>query len=203
MENNRWSIHEGYSEKKMGEERVLETERLRIRSFRQSDVGLCWESWGQDESLGKYIASYPMADIRQMEELVRGLLANEDAWVVVDKGTEKIVGYITVDIPYRQLGVGEIGYVIGEKYQKRGYAFEAIYCILVEYLINQGLYMIEAKCNEANHASLKLLEKTGFHVDGRLRGRRMDLITGERKDLIVASIIREEFRNCSKITYTS
>jgi len=177
----------------MGEERVLKTERLRIRNFHRSDVSPCWESWGQDESLGKYIALYPMTELRQMEELVWGFLTNENAWVIVDKGTEKIVGYITVDIPYRQLGVGEIGYVIGEKYQKRGYAFEAIHCILAEYLINQGLYMVEAKCNEENHASLKLLEKAGFHVDGRLRGRRMNLLTGERKDLIVASVTQEEF----------
>lgn len=177
----------------MGEERVLETERLRIRNFHRSDVGSCWESWGQDKSLGQYLVPYPMTDLGQMEELVRGFLSNKDAWVIVDKGPEKIVGYITVDIPYRQLGVGEIGYVIGEKYQKRGYAFEAIHCILAEYLINQELYMIEAKCNEENHASLKLLEKAGFHVDGRLRGRRMNLLTGERKDLIVASVTQEEF----------
>lgn len=179
----------------MGNEKVAETERLRIRNFHRSDASLCWESWGQDESLGQYIASYPMTDLGQMEELVRGFLSNEDAWVIEDKGSEKIVGYITVDIPYRQLGVGEIGYVIGEKYQKHGYAFEAIHCILAEYLINQGLYMIEAKCNETNHASLKLLEKAGFHVDGRLRGRRMNLLTGERTDLIVASVTQAEFRS--------
>lgn len=177
----------------MSNERGLETGRLWIRNFHRSDVGSCWESWGQDGSLGQYIAQYPMTDPGQMEELVQGFLTNEDAWVIVDKGPEEIVGYITVDIPYRQLGVGEIGYVIGEKYQKRGYAFEAICCILAEYLINQGLYMIEAKCNEANYASLKLLEKTGFHVDGKLRGRRMNLLTGERKDLIVASVTQEEF----------
>lgn len=181
----------------MGNERVLETGRLRIRNFHRSDASLCWESWGQDESLGQYIASYPMTDLGQMEELVRGFLSNEDAWVIEDKGSEKIVGYITMDIPYRQLGVGEIGYVIGEKYQKHGYAFEAIHCILAEYLINQGLYMIEAKCNETNHASLKLLEKVGFHVDGRLRGRRMNLLTGERTDLIVASVTQAEFRSCT------
>lgn len=181
----------------MGNEKVVETERLRIRNFHRSDVGPCWESWGQDESLGQYIASYPMTDLGQMEELVRGFLSNEDAWVIEDKGSEKIVGYITMDIPYRQLGVGEIGYVIGEKYQKHGYAFEAIHCILAEYLINRGLYMIEAKCNETNHASLKLLEKAGFHVDGRLRGRRMNLLTGERTDLIVASVTQAEFRSCT------
>lgn len=174
-------------------EKILETERLRMRNFHKSDVAACWESWGQDESLGKYIALYPMAELRQMENLVQEFLTNADAWVIAEKVAERIVGYITVDIPYRQLGVGEIGYVIAEKYQKQGYASEAVNRILAEYLVSQGLYMIEARCNETNHASLNLLEKTGFRVDGRLRGRRMDLLTGERNDLIVVSVTREEY----------
>ena len=61
--------------------------------------------------------------IRNMTELIQGFLTNADAWVIGDKTSGKIVGYITADIPYRKLGVGEIRYVIGEKYQKRGYAF--------------------------------------------------------------------------------
>lgn len=54
--------------------------------------------------------------------------------------------------------------------------------------------MIEAKCNETNHASLHLLEKTGFQVDARLRGRRMDLLTGGRNALVVMSITQKEFK---------
>ncbi len=96
---------------------------------------------------------------------------------------------------YRQPDIGEIGYVIGEKHQNRGYASEAVNCILAEYFINQGVYLIEAKCNASNHASLKLLQKSGFQIDGRLRGRRIDLLTGERNDIIVASITQTEFMN--------
>ena len=54
--------------------------------------------------------------------------------------------------------------------------------------------MIEAKCNETNDASLQLLEKTGFQVDGRLRGRRMDLLTGGRNALVGMSITQKEFK---------
>lgn len=178
----------------MGVEKVLETARLWIRNFRKSDVGPCWESWGQDEALGKYILSYPMTGIWQMEKLVQGFLTNKDAWVIVDKVSGKPIGYITVDIPYRPLGVGEVGYVIGARNQGQGYAFEAVCCILTEYFDNQGLYLVEAKCSEENLASLNLLEKVGFHVDGRLRGRRMNLLTGERSDMIVVSITQDEFK---------
>lgn len=129
-----------------------------------------------------------------MEKLVQGFLTNKDAWVIVDKVSGKPIGYITVDIPYRPLGVGEVGYVIGARNQGQGYAFEAVCCILTEYFDNQGLYLVEAKCSEENLASLNLLEKVGFHVDGRLRDRRMNLLTGERNDMIVVSITQDEFK---------
>lgn len=92
-----------------------------------------------------------------------------------------------------QLGIGGIGYVIGEKYQKHGYAREAVYCILTEYLIKRNFYLIEAKCNETNTASRKLLEQSGFQAEGRLRDRRMNLLTGERNDLLIFSIKQDEF----------
>ncbi len=44
--------------------------------------------------------------IRNMTELIQGFFTNADAWVIGDKTSGKIVGYITVDIPYRKLGVG-------------------------------------------------------------------------------------------------
>ena len=57
---------------------------------------------------------------------------------------------------------------------------------------HRGFELLEAKCNETNHASRKLLEKLGFLTEAKLRGRRMDLMTGERSDLVIASITRGE-----------
>ena len=53
-------------------EGLLETERLFMRNFCKDDIKSCFDSWGQDESLGKYIVSYPMKDLHQMEDLVQG-----------------------------------------------------------------------------------------------------------------------------------
>lgn len=173
----------------------METERLLIRNFNINDVDACYHSFGQDKSHGRYITLYPMADIRQMQDLVKGFISNANAWVIENRKKGIIAGYITMDVLYKELGIGEIGYVIGEKYQKQGYASEAVNCILIEYLINWKFYLIEAKVNETNNASIKLLEKSGFRTDGKLRGRRIDLYTGERNDLIVFSITQNEFIN--------
>lgn len=170
----------------------METKRLLLRNFSLNDIDACYQCWGQDQTLGRYILNYPMTDRQQMAELVQGFLANQDAWVLIDKKRDAVVGCITVDVPYRQLKTGELGYIIGEKYQKQGYASEAAECIVREYLFHCGFELLEAKCNETNHASRKLLEKLGFLTEAKLRGRRMDLMTGERSDLVIASITRGE-----------
>ncbi len=178
---------------------MMKTERLLIRNFTQDDAETCFQSWGQDKELGKYIISYPMKDIQQMRNYVAELSENENAWIITDKKRNTVIGYITLDIPYEQLGIGEIGYIVGAKYQHQGYAFEAINCVMKEYFINKNMYMIEAKYNETNIASSKLLEKTGFQVDGKLRDRRIDFTTGERSNLIVCSMTRQEFMKFSTV----
>lgn len=171
----------------------METARLLIRNFQENDAIGCFHNWGQDNSLGKYIILYPMKSLQEMENFINLLALNKDAWVVIEKNTREPIGYITVDIPYQQLKIGEVAYAFGEKFQGRGYAQEAVACVLKEYFLKRELYMIEAKYNETNVASAKLLQKMGFRIDGRLRDRRIDLATGKRNDMIVCSMKKEEF----------
>lgn len=178
--------------KKTGE-KYMETERLLIRNFVKEDAYACFDSWGKDKELGKYIPLYPMKTLQQMQDFLKYLVINENAWIIIDQKLNEVVGYITVDIPYEQLQIGEIGYVIGEKYQKQGYAYEAVHCVLNEYLSKKNLYMIEAKYNETNNASAKLLQKLGFHLDGNLRDRRIDPETKRRNNLIICSVTQSEF----------
>ena len=104
--------------------------------------------------------------------------------------------YNTLYWPYDKLKIGEIGYVIAEKYQHCGYAYEALSCIVKKYLFEKELYMLEAKYNETNIASCKLLNKLGFQFEASLRGRRIDGLTGKRNDLVICSITRDELTKC-------
>ena len=174
---------------------MLETNRLIIRNFKIEDAHSCFEGWGRDENLGKYILGYPIEE-KQMEELVSGWSKDENAWVIVEKESQRCIGYVTVDIPYKELGIGEIGYVIGESFQSKGFAYEAVNSVVREYLANRGLYMIEAKYNASNTASGNLLKKLGFRVDGELRNRRIDFVSGERRNLVICSLTKEDSVPC-------
>lgn len=82
--------------------------------------------------------------------------------------------------------------MIGERFQNKGYAFEALQCIIQEYLVKRDMYMLEAKYNISNMASGNLLKKLGFQIDGELRNRRIDIASGERKNLVICSITKGE-----------
>ena len=172
---------------------MIKTTRLTLRNFKMNDTENCYNNWGQDISLGKFIAFYPMKNIREMDLFVSAMVKNKDSWIICLKdGTP--IGYVSMDIPYPQLDVGEIGYVIGEKFQRNGYAKEAVEAVVKEYLINRDLYLIEAKCNEDNKVSQILLNKIGFLEEARLRDRRIDFDSGIRKDVLIYSITKNEFR---------
>ena len=165
----------------------IETERLYIRHFVNEDASICFEGWGTDEHLGDFIMGYPM-NMDQMNSFVNAMVKNTNAWVIVEKESGACIGYISFDIPYQELRIGEIGYVIGEKWHGKGYGTEAVKKMISEYLSKDRLYLIEAKCNIDNKPSLNLLEKVGFIKDGVLRKRRIDKNTRESRDLVVYSI---------------
>lgn len=154
---------------------MYETDRLIMRHFLPDDVEKCMESWGKDTNLGRYIIGYPMTDIVQMKNFVEGMSKQKNAWVLVEKESNDIVGY-----------------VIGEKYQGNKYSYEALKYLLQIYFTEYGMYLIEAKYNASNKASEQILQRLGFKKEAVLRGRRMNFLTGERNDMVICSIDRKE-----------
>ena len=74
-----------------------------------------------------------MKEISQMKKFVRSMSEQINCWLLIEKKRNEIVGYITIDIPYEPLKVGEVGYIIGEKYQGNKYSYEALKCLLHVY----------------------------------------------------------------------
>lgn len=135
--------------------------------------------------------------MQQMQLLISDFISSyiQDTfiWLIEEKSSYEPIGYITFDIPYKSLNIGEIAYLVGTAYQRKGYAYEALSAI-IEYLFNQqNIYMIEAKYNVLNSASGQLLKKLRFVQDGILRNRRINRSTGERCHLVVCSLTKEEY----------
>ncbi len=133
---------------------MIKTTRLHLRNFEITDTENCFTNGGQAISLGKLIDFYPMKNIREMDSFVRAMVKNKASWIICLKNGTPI-GYVSMDIPYPQLGVGE-------KFQRNGYAQQAVAAAVKEYLLHRGLYLIEATCTEDTIVSQTLLKKSAF-----------------------------------------
>lgn len=176
----------------------IETNRLLLREFCINDVEECFINFGQDKEIGRYLPMYPVDDKTKMKNMIDGFIGAYETgafiWLIVEKETQAPMGYISVDVPYRELGVGEIGYLLGEKFWGMGYATEAA-CAVIDFMFHkEGLHLIEAKYNKKNIASEKLLNRLQFTKEGVLRDRRIDCITGKKCDLVICSLNENEFR---------
>ena len=68
--------------------------------------------------------------------------------------------------------------------------------ILKHAFYDKGLERIWAQVHEDNIGSLKMLEKCGYKREGLLR--RASYVDGEFKNLVVLSVLREEFEKILK-----
>lgn len=137
---------------------MIETNRLKI--FASSE-----------EQMKKFIAEQSVDILKAAyTEMLNGSLAHPDQWewyaiwmIELKDGTH--IGELCFK-GLSENGVAEIGYGIMEEYQGFGYATEAVSAI-VDWALNQPDAMcIIAEVEEANTASQRVLEKSGFVPNG-------------------------------------
>jgi ribosomal-protein-serine acetyltransferase len=68
----------------------------------------------------------------------------------------------------------EVGYWIRSSCTRRGYATEATRALVELARATLGARRVEITCNAANPASRRVAEKSGFDLEGILRGHRRD-----------------------------
>jgi RimJ/RimL family protein N-acetyltransferase len=109
---------------------------------------------------------------------LRSYLSQGRAWAVSDGGG--VIGFVSV--AERRPAVTEIGYLFARTAWGRGYAREALDAA-ISHLFATGQRRIFADVDPDNRASVALLERLGFRLEGRLRGEWQTHI-GVRDSLI-------------------
>ncbi|AMC33324.1 GNAT family N-acetyltransferase [Janthinobacterium sp. B9-8] len=77
----------------------------------------------------------------------------------------------------------EIGYSFHPKYWGKGYASEAVHCLLQFLWLDLGLHRVSASCRPENSASIALLQRAGFRLEGQLREHKF--IRGHYRDSLI------------------
>lgn len=168
---------------------------LRRASADDTDLVLAWRA---EPSAGRYQPLRQLSADALRERLATRAASPLDAtcatdvqWIIeADTGP---VGWVTVELTSREHGIGTLGYTIGERFRRRGYATAAVRAVfpLVFAPTVLDLYRLEAGAVIENTASRRILERTGFRYEGIARA--LLVIGGVRVDHAQYALLRPEW----------
>ena len=173
----------------------LETKRLILRRFTPEDAEAVFTGWTGDEECALRCAwrVHPSPEYTR-EILTHWIEEYEDNaynWLVELKDTHEVIGNISTVAIKRKHRNCEVGYCYGSRFWGKGYATEALCCILRFLLDECHFHVVEARHSSSNPASGRVMQKAGMRRDAVLPQRQYDADTDTYTDLIVYSSIRE------------
>ena len=144
---------------------TLESNRLRLRPFEETDAQAMFDNWASDPEVTKYL-TWPT---HQSVETTRRVLGE---WLplyekpeylnfgIELKETGRLVGNIAVVGYLEDRTLPVIGYNISRALWNQGYMTEACQCLL-DYLFAQGFEKVRIDADVRNTASQRVIEKCG------------------------------------------
>lgn len=172
----------------------LETPRLLLRAFADSDAGAVQELAGKREIADTTQSiPHPYED-GVAEHWIKSLKVGQEAgamstWAITGQHDGVLLGAVGLTIE-RELNKAELGYWIGVPYWNRGYATEAAEAVLRYGFAVLQLNRISARHLVRNPASGRVIQKIGMHREGVARQDTMKW--GRYEDVIWYSMLRDE-----------
>lgn len=166
-----------------------------IRDFQLSDA----------QSLVKYANNYEIFRWVKDNFPYPYTIKDAESWITVSRNTTEGFNYAIANDKELIGGIGvkfkedvyrfswELGYWLGEPFWGKGIVPEAVKAFTKYLFNNYNIRSITANVYEGNKASMKVLTKAGFKLDGVIR----KAVFKEKlfKDLYIYSILREEIKN--------
>ncbi|MDD6627899.1 MAG: GNAT family protein [Lachnospiraceae bacterium] len=137
--------------------KTMETERLILRNFKESDYDDVYEFLSQRKE--DAFEAYPDITYENGREHLKYRVDNDEFVAIQLKETGKIIG--NVYFGKRDFEAKELGYIVNKDYQRKGYATEAVTEVLRSGF-KDGVHRVFAECDPRNECSWKLLESMGF-----------------------------------------
>ena len=122
-------------------------------------------------------------------------------WLVVLRDSGENAGWVSLRIPEREPGAGEVGYTLLAEFRGRGYATEAVSALLDEAFTIARLQRVCAYCVPQNSASIAVLERLGFTRDITLP--RGATVGGQPVDVVSYVLEARDWRERPNRTLTS
>lgn len=143
---------------------ILETKRCLIRETTVADVDVFYQLYS-DKEITEYMEPL-FEDVQEEIEYTKSYIKNVyefygfGMWTVVEKNTGEIIG--RAGVSYREgYELPELGFMIGKKYWRQGYAYE-VCCAILDYMHeNYDMEEIIIFIEPQNTPSIYLAKKLG------------------------------------------
>lgn len=173
----------------------IETDRLKLRPFTLRDAGSMYSNWINDPEIQKNYGEPVYGSIALVEELLQKWIlsyARDDfyRWAVILKDRETCIGQIAfchLDHEHHQ---ADIEYCIGQAYQNKGYASEALRVVIQYTFAHTGLHRLQAYHRGRNIVSGRVLQKAQMKYEGTLKESFYYSDTGEYDDKLYYGIVK-------------
>lgn len=168
---------------------ILKGEKVSLGILLKEDLRKSW-MWFNERSTVRYMFNSAYFTLpEEEEELYEDLKKNKEKaplFAVVKNGEEKLIGIAGFNWINWQARWGEILYYLAPEEREKGYGSEIVK-LLCDYAFEHlNLRKVWAKVHADNIASIKVLEKNGFKLAGKLKdhvwsdGRYIDELIYER-----------------------
>lgn len=145
---------------------ILETERLILRKWRETDAESLFE-YASDPDIGPIAGWPPHKSVEESLDVIRNVFNGAECYAVCEKGNGKAIGAIELklnghtDMTERD-DECELGYWLGKPFWGRGYMPEAARELIRHGFEELGMNTIWCGYYEGNNKSKRVQEKLGF-----------------------------------------
>lgn len=154
----------------------LESDRIVLRALEKEDALklMLWENDPEFWRVSDTEAPFSLFAIQQFVEQQGSFRSSgQMRLIIVEKSSNEAIGCLDLfdgSIKHRRAAVGIL--IAEGKHREKGYASESILLLLRYAAEILDLHQIYAHVDEANDASVKLFENSGFELAGRLKDWR-------------------------------
>ena len=174
----------------------LDTPRLALRAPVEGDIPALFEIFRDAEAM-RYWSRPEMKDPAEAEALLREIERNASGetflqWGIARREDDLVIGTCTLHRINREHRRAELGYILRRDHWGRGLAREALTALLDHAFGMMALHRLEADIDPRNAGSIRLVERLGFTLEGRLRERYF--VAGDIQDSAIYGLLSPEWR---------
>ena len=170
--------------------------KINLRTLKSSDAQSITECI-KYKCVSRYMSNVPYPyKLRDAEVFIDSIKIKDTKKLTIgieDKNLHQIIGIISLNNINKKNKSGVFGYWLGEKYWGKGIMTEAVNLIINHAFKNLKLQRIQASVMHPNIASMNVLLKSGFQLEGILRKK----VYKDKKwfDIFIFGLLKEDYKH--------